>query len=201
MIRNLTPFERSWFCSFEWDIHTYMLRSLRHTYIHSYFLGPVRHTYIHAQGSQTYIHTRLEPSWAPGSTPPHNSKKNELNVRFWRLLIRNLTPSETSRFCSFEWDIHTYMLRSLRHTYIHTCLCLSDIHTYMLRVLRHTYIHTRCMPGVGGPQTSIHTYTLRALRHTYIHTYRHGALIRTYLSGLLRCRFLLSLTSMCIPNN
>ena len=40
------------------------------------------------------------------------------------LLIRNLTPSETSRFCRLERDIHTYI-----HTYIHAW---KPKHTYML---------------------------------------------------------------------
>ena len=68
-------------CSVAWDIHTYTLSCLKHTCIHTcsarafsmhtYLLGPVRRTYIHAwgrSGAQTYIHTRLEPSWALGST-------------------------------------------------------------------------------------------------------------------------------------
>ena len=120
-------------------MHTYTLAWACQTYIHTYMLRvglELRHIYIHV-----WSLARLP------EVPSLTIQKKKINVRFWRVLIRNLTPSQRSWFCSFEWDIHTYMLRSLRHTYIHTytshtyidtCSGFSDIHTYI-----HTYIHTR----------------------------------------------------------
>ena len=77
----------------------------------------------------------------------HNSKI-QWDVRFGMLLIRILSPSGTSRFCRFEWDIHTYIHAQEPQTYIHACLGLSDIHTYMLRALKHTYIHVSSLAGL-----------------------------------------------------
>ena len=51
--------------------------------------------------------------------PPHKSQKIELVIKYWTFFVRNLTPSETSRFCRFERDIHT-------------CSGASNIHTYSL---------------------------------------------------------------------
>ena len=58
--------------------------------------------------------------------------------------------------CMYVWDIHTYMLSCLRHTYIHawrsqtyirTCLEVSDIHTYSLFARRINIDLNSCAPN------------------------------------------------------
>ena len=111
-----------------WVRHIYIpaqepqISCLRHTYRRTYMHGQKSQIQtIHTRrgfGAQTYIHTRLEPSSAPGRPALTIQTTSWLNVRFWILLIRILTSSETSRFCRFEPDIYRYLLRSLRHTYL-----------------------------------------------------------------------------------
>ena len=110
--------------------HTYMLRHLRHTY-DTYICMP-EHVCMYVCWACMYVR-------ASGSTPPHDSKKKQLNVQICMVFVRNWTQS---------WDDDLWS-----QTYIHD--------------LRHTYIQTYIHDLT--PQTYIHTWLSGASRSTPPH--------------------------------
>ena len=153
------------------DMTSYMLYSLRHSYIHrevhlhdrdmtAYMLYSLRHSHIHRE---VHLHDRDMTSYMLYSLR-HSYIHREVRLH--------------------DRDMTSYMLYSLRHSYIHREVRLHDrdITSYMEYSLRHSYI---LIHGIFS-ETFLHTQGGASSwqRHDFIHVIFSKTFLHTYTCNI-----------------